>query len=187
MSPLRSPGRAAAVPRIAEVFARLGFDGASLSAIGQATGLGKGSLYNFFPGGKEEMALAVLDEKDAWFDREIFGPLASATPESVDGMFDAVTIHLRSGQRLCLVGAFAISGGCDRFGGRIQAFFRRWTETLALALQSRGFSPRKARARAEEVIAGIQGAIILAQAFDDPGSFDRLIARLRRRARPKKS
>jgi hypothetical protein len=29
--------------------------------------LGKGSLYHFFPGGKEDMAKAVLDEVAVWF------------------------------------------------------------------------------------------------------------------------
>jgi AcrR family transcriptional regulator len=75
-----SSGRAEAVSRLAEVFRERGFDGASLSAISQATGLGKGSLYHHFPDGKEEMALAVLEDIDAWFEREVFSPLAAQTP-----------------------------------------------------------------------------------------------------------
>jgi hypothetical protein len=43
-------------------------EGASLSLISEATGLGKGCLYHFFPGGKEEMADAVLSEIDGWFE-----------------------------------------------------------------------------------------------------------------------
>lgn len=52
--------RADAVSALAEVFREHGFEGASLSLLSKATGLGKGSLYNFFPGGKEEMMEAVL-------------------------------------------------------------------------------------------------------------------------------
>lgn len=165
----------------------MGFEGASLSAISRATGLGKGSLYHHFPGGKEEMALAVLDEIDAWFEREVFRPLAAQTPNAIDAMFDAVTAYFRSGQRVCLVGAFALSDGDDRFGSRISGYFRRWTETLAQALVAEGYSPRKARVRAQEIVAGIQGGIVLSRALGDTATFDRLIARLRRRAQRQKT
>ena len=56
-----------AVLALANTFRLHGFEGASLSVISAETGLGKGSLYNFFPGGKEEMARAVLDEVNTWF------------------------------------------------------------------------------------------------------------------------
>ncbi|TMV66254.1 helix-turn-helix transcriptional regulator, partial [Thioclava sp. BHET1] len=56
--------RADVVPLLAEVFRDCGYEGTALSKITAATGLGKGSLYNFFPGGKEEMAEAVLAHVD---------------------------------------------------------------------------------------------------------------------------
>jgi TetR/AcrR family transcriptional repressor of lmrAB and yxaGH operons len=52
------------IPALAEVFREHGYEGASLALLGDATGLGKGSLYHFFPNGKEEMAAAVLDAID---------------------------------------------------------------------------------------------------------------------------
>ena len=45
--------RADVLPVLVEVFREHGYDGTSLSVIGERTGLGKGSLYNFFPGGKD--------------------------------------------------------------------------------------------------------------------------------------
>ena len=56
--------RSDTIPALANVFRTYGFDGASLAVITEHTGLGKGSLYNFFPRGKEEMAEVVLDEVD---------------------------------------------------------------------------------------------------------------------------
>ena len=41
------------IPLVAEVFRNFGDGGASLIRITEKTGLGKGSLYHFFPGGKE--------------------------------------------------------------------------------------------------------------------------------------
>jgi AcrR family transcriptional regulator len=44
------------VPILLKLFRQFGYDGVTLSKISQATGLGKASLYHYFPGGKAEMA-----------------------------------------------------------------------------------------------------------------------------------
>lgn len=67
--------RASAISALAEAFREHGFEGATLATLSKATGLGKGSLYNFFPGGKEEMMDAVLENIDGWFANAIFAPL----------------------------------------------------------------------------------------------------------------
>ena len=67
--------RGDAIPALAEIFREHGFAGASLSEITKRTGLGKGSLYHFFPNGKEEMAQAVLDDVAGWFETNVFMPL----------------------------------------------------------------------------------------------------------------
>lgn len=175
--------RSDAVRLLAETFREHGFEGASLAAISKATGLGKGSLYHFFPAGKEEMAVAVLKEIDAWFEGHVFAPLASDDPAAIEAMFDATVSYFQSGRRVCLLGAFALGDCRDRFGARIAAYFQRWIEALAVALARRGFGEKKARARAEEIVSGIQGAIVLARALNDDASFERLIRRLRKRAR----
>jgi len=54
------------VERLVGVFQRCGYDGASLSELSAATGLGRSSLYHHFPGGKEEMARAVIARVGAW-------------------------------------------------------------------------------------------------------------------------
>ena len=102
---------------IDEVFRERGFKGASLSLIGRATGLNKGSLYNFFPGGKEEMAQTVLSEIGGWIDAHIFAPLqqASRSEDAIAATFDSVDMYCRSGRRVCLVGVFALGDSRDRF------------------------------------------------------------------------
>ena len=49
------------IERLTSVFRIYGYEGASLSRIAEATGLQRASLYHRFPGGKEEMAEAVLN------------------------------------------------------------------------------------------------------------------------------
>lgn len=101
--------RADVVPHLAEIFREFGFEGASLARIAARTGLGKGSLYHFFPGGKEEMAAAVLAHVDHWFETEIFSSLArDGGALAIAAMCDAVAAYFRSGRRVCLVGVFAL-------------------------------------------------------------------------------
>ena len=86
---------------LGEVFRAHGYEGATLALITQATGLGKGSLYHFFPGGKQQMAAEVLDEIDRWFEVNIFAPLrqTDAPEPAVAAMIRAVEDYFRSGHQ----------------------------------------------------------------------------------------
>jgi AcrR family transcriptional regulator len=177
--------RADTVPLIAEVFRQHGYEGSSLSLIGRATGLGKGSLYHFFPGGKDEMASAVLAEIDAWFEGNVFAPLRLGEPASraIGGTLDAVERYFQSGRRICLVGVIALGDARERFAGAVRGYFVRWVEALAEALVRAGHGRARATALAEEAVAALQGAIVLARALDRPGIFTEAVARQRAQLR----
>ena len=169
--------RADVVPVLAELFREHGYEGASLSLISERTGLGKGSLYHFFPGGKEEMAAAVLEEIDGWFEANIFKPLREATDPlaAVAATLDATEAYFRSGRRVCLVGAFALDETRDRFAQAISGYFAAWRDALTSALDRGGHAA--ARDLAETILADLQGSLVLARALDDPGIFQRAVAR----------
>jgi AcrR family transcriptional regulator len=176
--------RATAIPALAEAFREHGFEGASLARLSAATGLGRGSLYNFFPGGKEEMAAAVLADVDEWFTTCVFRPLraaASGDPAAVGDMFDAVTGYFRSGRRVCLQGAFALGRERDRFAGTIRGYFGEWIASLAAALVTAGTPEAAARAVALETVTAIQGGIVLSRALDQPEIFTETVERQRAR------
>jgi TetR/AcrR family transcriptional regulator, lmrAB and yxaGH operons repressor len=160
--------RADVLPALAEVFREYGFEGASLSLIGQRTGLGKGSLYHFFPGGKEEMAATVLSEIDAWFKANIFRPLQGETDphRAINRMLQTVEEYF-----------FALGDTRDRFARLVRAYFVTWRDSLAGALVRTGRAPAEAKDLAEDAVASIQEALVLARALNDPGSFQRAIAR----------
>ena len=172
-----------ALPALAEVFREHGFAGASLALISAATGLGKGSLYHFYPGGKEEMAAAVLEEIDGWFETRIFRPLREGADPgtAIAAAFDDVDAYFRSGQRVCLVGAFALGDARDLFGQAVNAYFARWIGALADALKRAGRDSAAAQDLAEEIVLEIQGAIVLARAMSDPAIFQRALKRMRAR------
>ncbi|WP_158747037.1 TetR/AcrR family transcriptional regulator [Acidisphaera sp. L21] len=171
----------ALLAQLGEVFREYGFEGASLSQITRATGLGKGSLYHQFPDGKDEMAACVLDEIGAWFEAQIYAPLRIAPDPAaaIALMMRNVETYFRSGRRVCLVGVFATGAVRDRFADRIAAYFTAWRDALATALGRLG-RPDPA-GLAEDAVAAIQGGLVAARAWDDPAVFARVLHRAQAR------
>jgi TetR/AcrR family transcriptional regulator, lmrAB and yxaGH operons repressor len=172
--------RSDVIPVLTEIFREHGYEGASLSVIAERTGLGKGSLYHFFPGGKAEMAQAVLAEIDGWFEAKIYRPLreTEAAGDAIRIMCLAVTDYFNSGRRVCLIGAFALDNVRDRFAAQIKDYFAAWIDALSSALQKLGHSADVAMELAEEAVLAIQGALVLARALDDPLLFERAVSRI---------
>ncbi|MBY3050570.1 MULTISPECIES: TetR/AcrR family transcriptional regulator [Rhizobium] len=174
--------RADIVPLLAEIFRELGYEGTSLSRITERTGIGKGSLYHFFPGGKEEMARSVLADVDAWFEHAIYRPLRKDDArEAIAAMWTNVNDYFRSGRRICLVGSFALDETRERFSAAIGDYFIRWIDALRSALIRAGCPEGEAQALAEEGVAGIQGALVLSRALDDRMVFTRSLDTLAKR------
>ncbi len=169
--------RADILPLLAEVFRAHGYEGTTLALISEATGLGKGSLYNFFPGGKEQMADEVLTSIDRWFVDKIYTPLRTA-PDPVKGiaeMYAATDAYFHSGQRVCLVGVVALGASRDLFGEKVKVYFAGWVDALAAALRRNGADRVEARRKSEHAVLEIQGALVLARAFDDAKVFSRAL------------
>lgn len=176
-------GRTELLAALSEVFRAHGYEGATLALISEATGLGKGSLYNFFPGGKEQMADEVLASIDRWFVDNIYTPLRTS-PDAKLGiaqMYAATDDYFRSGQRVCLVGVVALGASRDLFGEKVKVYFAGWVDALAAALRRLGEDKGPARRKAEHAVLEIQGALVIARALDDPKVFSRALAESERR------
>lgn len=164
---------------LGEVFRAHGYEGSSLALISEATGLGKGSLYHAFPGGKEQMAEEVLASIDAWFVHEIYQPLRNANnpARGIADMFRGVDAYFRSGRRVCLIGVVALGSARDLFAERVKTYFVAWVDALAAALRKLGHAQGEARQLAEQAVLEIQGALVLARAVDDLKVFARALER----------
>ncbi|KIZ32766.1 MULTISPECIES: TetR/AcrR family transcriptional regulator [Rhodopseudomonas] len=175
--------RAKLLPLLGEVFRAHGYEGASLALISQATGLGKGSLYHCFPGGKQQMAAEVLAEIDAWFEARIYAPLRDDADagRAIAAMLSGVDGYFRSGHRVCLVGVIALGHARDIFAEAVNGYFARWHDALVAALRRCGHSAAIARRRSEDALLTIQGALVLARARDDAKIFSRALAELKTR------
>lgn len=175
--------RSDAIASLAEVFREHGYEGASLALIGKATGLGKGSLYHFFPNGKEEMVRAVLAEIEQWFEDSVYSPLRDGDDANaaIATMLDETAKYFRSGRRVCLVGALAVANTRDLFAQAIRDYFVAWVDALQAALVRQGRDAERARILSEDAVLAIQGAIVLSRALDDPAVFQRAIDQLHAR------
>lgn len=171
--------KADVIPMVAEVFRELGYEGASMSKITSRTRLSKGSIYHFFPGGKEEMAAEILAHIDNWFTSNIFETLEREEPHAaIQNMWHKVDAYFQSGQRICLVGAFALDETRDRFASTIRQYFIKWIDALSTALVRAGASIEVANKISEETIGSIQGGLILSRALNDETVFERTLVGL---------
>lgn len=166
--------------QLLNVFRQYGYEGTSLSQISKVTGLGKASLYHYFPGGKEEMAEAALDYVDNCLEENILEPLQSDTPplERLQVMCEQVKEYYDKGRKSCLWAVLTLEQSSDRFHTHIKQGLSRWIDAIADVLQQAGIDAELARYRAEEAILRIQGALVLARALGNTAPFERTIKSL---------
>lgn len=171
--------RSDVVLALAGVFRRRGFEGGSLSVIQQETGVGRGSLYHFFPAGKTDMARAVLDQVNEWFEEKIFGPLRTASDPraAIEDMSREVAAYFLSRERVCLFAAITLGEEQETFATAVKAYFTDWVDALAGVLRGAGLPPQEAADRALDAVAAIQGGLILARAYGDDATFLGIVER----------
>lgn len=93
-------------------------------------------------------------------------------------MLDSVDEYFRSGQRLCLVGAFATSESRDLFSDQVQEFFGAWREALIATLHRAGLSKQNSESFALEILVGVQGGLVGARGLNDGTASTRTIENL---------
>jgi TetR/AcrR family transcriptional regulator, lmrAB and yxaGH operons repressor len=169
-----------AVPQLLTVFQRYGYEGATLAKLSAATGLGKASLYHYFPKGKEEMAAAVLDYLDRGLQENILAPLHSELPpiDRLMAMTDRIDEFYCHGSQACLLALLSVGEAHDLFQPQIQRTLTLWIDGLATVAIAAGIDPQTARLRAEDAVVQTQGALVLARGLNDPTIFRRVLQRL---------
>jgi TetR/AcrR family transcriptional regulator, lmrAB and yxaGH operons repressor len=158
--------RTAALMRgVIETFKRKGYDGASLTDLGAATGLAKASFYHRFPAGKPEIGRAALAESGRAFTQEILRPLQSSEPPRarLAAMLKGVQRYYSGETQACLMNTMTIGDGAHLFGKDIKHSIAAWERLIAQAHEELGDSAEAARRKATDTIIRIQGALVLAR------------------------
>jgi AcrR family transcriptional regulator len=146
------------------LFRMQGYAGTSIDDIAKACGLTKGSLYHHFSG-KEELALAALDQVHQFYREHIFALILArdpAGPRELAAFNGAIEEFFTQHPHGCLLANLSLEAGsaAEPFSGRITAFFNDW---LACYLKVFGacLPPAAAKAKAEDAMAIVQGCVLM--------------------------
>src|SRR5690349_10187837 len=178
-------GRAASVVddviyvRLAEVFRVSGYAGASLSALSEAVGLRRASLYHRFPSGKPAMAAAVLDSVEAQFAR-ILQPLQSEpdVARGVAEMASRMAVFYTDGRLACVLDTMTLAGAPEEIKAQAARLARGWIRAMADAAVRAGATEAEASGRARAAVVRIEGALVVSRVLDDPSVFAQVLAEL---------
>jgi AcrR family transcriptional regulator len=159
---------------------RGGYDGTSVADITAATGVGKSSLYHHFPGGKEEIAVAVL-ERLALRMRPAIESLADDRPPQVklETFLAAVEALYDGGRMACLLERLSASADRGRFAEPLKDSFVAFMSAFERLGRAAGLGRAEARARAEDAVVRIEGSLVVAAGTEDPRVFQRALASIR--------
>ncbi len=102
----------------------------SLADVVEETGGPRGSIYHHFPGGKDELVRAVVDEANARAIAVLDGPADESPLALVDRFLDWWRgILVRGGYASgCAVLAVAVDSGAGELGDSAGGAFDRWSE-----------------------------------------------------------
>ncbi len=168
--------------QLVTVFKKHGYEGATLSQLAEATGLGKASLYHHFPGGKAEMAAVLLRQAVARLQKSAFSRLDKSGPAETRLLqfVDGFSAYANDGETPCLVVVLAQGSAGDVHGESITRQFQDWSASLASVFEETGQKTRRAKRSAADLLARLYGALLTAQLLNDPKHFRRCIKRIKK-------
>jgi TetR/AcrR family transcriptional regulator, lmrAB and yxaGH operons repressor len=173
------------IEQLTVVFERNGYAGATLSQLAAAVGLSKSSLYHHFPGGKREMAEALLRHAVAELEVRAFsklqGPERPAT--RMAAFLEGFSDYVDGGRSHCLLAVLAQGGARDELGEQIAAQVRDWTRLVAKTLEQSGIKPKRARRLASDLFDQLYGSLTVSKMLNEPKHFERAIGRVAKRLR----
>lgn len=153
-----------------ELFRRQGYNGTSLKEITSAAGATTGSLYHFWPGGKDELTAEVLATSGETY-AELFQAMLAAHDDlgqAIAEFFDGGAALLESTDFIdpCPIGTVAREVASTHEPLRIvaHAVFDRWVDVGAARFERAGLDSVTARELATSMVGAIEGGFVMARA-----------------------
>jgi TetR/AcrR family transcriptional regulator, lmrAB and yxaGH operons repressor len=160
-----------------EMFRTRGYEGVSLSQLSAVSGLEKASLFYRYPGGKNEVALAVVKRALDWFEANVFAPLQKeGTPEKrVAIVASKLRGFYHHGTRPCIIDVLSIAGGSEELSATLKVALQAWIKVFTDIARESGMPLPLARSKAEDAIIRIQGSLVLARVLGNRTPFLKVI------------
>jgi TetR/AcrR family transcriptional regulator, transcriptional repressor for nem operon len=171
-----------------QLFFQQGFTATGLAQILKAAEARSGSLYHFFPS-KRELLQAVLQKYLGLLEPNVLRPAFERTSDPVERLFAVLDgyrglLHSTGFQLGCPIGNLALEVSTSQPDARrlIAENFEAWSIAIRALIES--FADRlppgvSAAALARHTQATMEGAIMLARAYQDFEPFDQAVGQLR--------
>lgn len=159
------------VQRSAELFRRQGFAGTGVKQIVAEASAPFGSLYHFFPGGKEQLGEEVIRSSGAVYGQLIdafYEPGGDPVAATRDFFFAAAAAVRESDYAdACPIATVAleVSSTSEPMRQACADVFDGWVDGAAERLRECGLPRKRSRALAFELIAALEGAFVLSRAL----------------------
>ncbi len=152
-----------------ELFRRQGYAGTGVKAILAASHAPYGSLYHFFPGGKEELGVAALRAGGVTY-RELVeaffvpgGDVVAATRAFFEGAAELVAATGYADACPIATVALEVASTSEPMREAAAEAFESWLVVLADRLVGAGIGAERARELAVELFCAIEGAFLLSR------------------------
>jgi len=171
----------------AKLFGRRAYSAIGVAEIAAEAGVPKGSFYYFFPS-KQALALAVVNQH--WEHQRAEWLRILTTPDSLTERLRALFVSTAEVQQQavtgtgavvgCLFGnlALEVSAQDDPVRIRLQEIFEEQIDivedAIRVAVEADELVVSAPRETAKAIVAQIEGMVLFAKLFNDPGQLDRL-------------
>ncbi len=169
----------------AELLEAQGYHATGLNQIVAESGAPKGSLYYYFPAGKEELTAEAIGLTGEAIARHIRDSLAeTAEPaEAVATFIRALAQRIaasdcRGGSAITIV-ALETAATSERLNQACRRAYGLWQAAFRAKLVAGGFAPERAEQLATAIIAAVEGGVVLSRTQRSPAPLERVAEELR--------
>jgi AcrR family transcriptional regulator len=154
-----------------ELFRRQGYMGTGIKQILKAAGAPFGSLYHFFPGGKEELGAETIRRSGALYGL-LLGEFVGPDVELARGVRDffagaARTLHETDYADACPIATVAleVSSSNDELRRACADVFNAWIDGGVERFTAEGIPRDRARELVIQILSALEGAFVLSRAL----------------------
>jgi AcrR family transcriptional regulator len=158
----------------AELFRRYGYTGTGLKQIVAQANAPFGSVYHFFPGGKQDLGEEVIRRSGCMY-QELVEAVFDAAPDVVTGTRDVFTgaaavLEETDYVDACPIETVAleVASTNERLRKATADVFESWIESGTRRYVAAGLEEGRARELALTLIAALEGAFVLSRAMRSP-------------------
>ena len=168
--------RAKLVDATAELLRRQGYHATGLAEIVAESGAPRGSLYHYFPAGKDELAVEALAKSGELWRARIEAAIADAPDldRAIAAIIELFAADLAASgfQHGCPVAAVALETTSPAVAAAVAAHYATWQAGIAARLIALGFAKAPAHELATVALAMFEGGLLLARVARDRAPLD---------------